>query len=130
MTAMKFKLRKEDKYAIVDCEVEKLDSLNAPDLKSELVYLIKNGHRNVIVNMESTRYCDSSGLSALLTGNRLAKEVEGTFVICGLQPVVEKLIKISQLTTVFNIVPTADEAVDMVMMEEIERELNEEGDDA
>jgi len=127
---MKFNLQKEDKYAVVSTDVEKLDSLNAPDLKSELVYLVKNGHRNIVVDMKATRYCDSSGLSALLTGNRLAKEEEGTFVICGLQPSVEKLISISQLNTVFNIVPTKDEAVDMVMMEEIERELKEEGGDA
>lgn len=127
---MKFNLQKEDKYAIVSSEVEKLDSLSAPDLKSELVYLIKNGQRNIIVDMQATRYCDSSGLSALLTGNRLTKEEDGTFVICGLQPAVEKLVKISQLNSVFNIVPTKDEAVDLVMMEEIERELKEEGGDA
>lgn len=123
---MKFNLQKEEKYAVVASDVEKLDSLNAPDLKSELVYLIKNSHRNIIVDLSATRYCDSSGLSALLTGNRLAKEENGTFVLCGLQPSVEKLVKISQLTSVFNIVPSKDEAVDMVMMEEIERELKEE----
>jgi anti-anti-sigma factor len=127
---MKFNLQKEEKYAVVASDVEKLDSLNAPDLKSELVYLAKNSHRNIIVDLSATRYCDSSGLSALLTGNRLAKEQDGTFVLCGLQPAVEKLVKISQLTSVFNIVPSKDEAIDMVMMEEIERELKEEGGDS
>ncbi len=122
---MKFDLQKEEKYAIVSAHVEKLDTLSAPDLKSELVYLLKNGFKNVIVDLNETKYCDSSGLSALLTGNRLAKEVDGSFVISGLQPAVEQLIKISQLNSVLNIVPSKEEAVDMVMMEEIERELKE-----
>jgi len=120
---MKFSVENEDKYTVVTSEVDKLDSMSAPDLKSELVYLGKSGKRNIVVDLNATRYCDSSGLSALLTGNRLCKENSGSFVICGLQPSVEKLVKISQLHSVLNITPTKDEAVDMVMMEEIEREL-------
>jgi len=123
---MKFSVENEEKYTVVTSEVEKLDTMSAPDLKSELVYLGKSGKRNIVVDLSSTRYCDSSGLSALLTGNRLCKENSGSFVICGLQPPVEKLVKISQLHSVLNITPTKEEAVDMVMMEEIERELGSE----
>ena len=120
---MSFKVQKEDQYAILYTQSEKVHSLNAPDLKSELVFLIKSGYKNIIVDMAETRYCDSSGLSALLTGNRLSKEAEGSFVLSSLQPSVEKLVAISQLNSVFDIVPTKDEAVDVVLMEEIERDL-------
>lgn len=126
---MKFSIENGDKYAAISAHVEKLDSLSAPDLKTELVYLAKSGVRNVIVNLEKTRYCDSSGLSALLTGNRMSKEHGGTFVLSNLQPAVEKLVQISQLDKVFNITPTQNEAVDMVMMEEIERELGSNDND-
>lgn len=120
---MSFKVQKEEQYAILYTQSEKVHSLNAPDLKSELVFLIKSGYKNIIVDMAETRYCDSSGLSALLTGNRLSKEAEGSFVLSSLQPSVEKLVAISQLNSVFDIVPTKDEAVDVVLMEEIERDL-------
>lgn len=120
---MKFSVENDEKYSVIVAHVEKLDSLSAPDLKTELLYLIKSGMRNIIVDLSSSRYCDSSGLSALLTGNRLCKELQGTFAICCLQPAVEKLVNISQLTFVFNITPTRNEAIDLVMMEEIEREL-------
>jgi len=120
---MSFKVQKEEQYAILYTQSEKVHSLNAPDLKSELVFLIKSGFKNIIVDMAETRYCDSSGLSALLTGNRLSKEAEGSFVLSSLQPSVEKLVAISQLNSVFDIVPTKDEAVDVVLMEEIERDL-------
>ncbi len=120
---MKFSIENDEKYAVIVSQVEKLDSLSAPDLKSEILYLIKSGVRNIIVDMEQSRYCDSSGLSALLTGNRLCKDNKGTFAICCLQPTVEKLVNISQLSSVFNITPTRNEAIDLVMMDEIEREL-------
>lgn len=120
---MDFEVKKEEKYTLVTTNVEKLDSLNAPDLKSELVVLNKNNVRNLIINLENTRYCDSSGLSAILVGNRLCKNSGGTFVVTGLQASVKKLISISQLESVLNITPTVSEAVDLVMMEEVERDL-------
>ncbi len=123
---MNFEVKNEDKYSLVTSKVEKLDSLNAPDLKSELVMMNKNGVRNIIINLDETRYCDSSGLSAILVGNRLAKNSGGTFVVTGLQASVKKLISISQLDSVLNITPTVSEAIDLVMMEEVERDLGDE----
>jgi anti-anti-sigma factor len=123
---MSFNVENGDQHVIVKNTSEKLHSLNAPELKSQLVVLIKGGTRNIVVDLSETRYCDSSGLSALLTGNRLCDEAGGSFVICSLQPAVKSLITISQLNSVLNIVPTTDEAVDMIMMEEIERDLNSE----
>ena len=119
----KFKIEEGEQHVVVHTLVDKFDSLTSPDIKSELVFLIKSGKKNVIVNLEQTRYVDSSGLSALLTGNRLCKDAKGSFVICCLQPSVEKLVQISQLTNVFEITPTLNEAIDIVMMDEIEREI-------
>src|SRR5690606_13075757 len=119
-----FTIIEGDQYVVIESQIEKLDSLTAPDIKTELVFLLKSGKKNIIVDLEKTKYVDSSGLSALLTGNRLCKEVKGSFVICCLQPSVEKLIQISQLTTVFEITPTRNEAIDIVMMDEIGREID------
>lgn len=121
----KFTLIEGEKYVVVESQVDKLDSLTAPDIKSELVFLLKSGKKNIIVDLEKTKYVDSSGLSALLTGNRLCKDTNGSFVICCLQPAVEKLVQISQLSSVFEITPTRNEAIDVVMMDEIEREIDE-----
>ncbi|MFT5602671.1 MAG: anti-sigma B factor antagonist [Flavobacteriales bacterium] len=99
---MPIKSTKEDSYTVVTVNLEKLDSIIAPDLKTEFVLLEKSGVNNIIVDLSEAKYCDSSGLSALLVGNRLLK-TKGKFVICGLQPNVKKLIEISQLHTVLNI---------------------------
>ncbi len=123
---MNFTIEDKGRYTLVTSNVDKLDTTCAPELKSELVYLNKTNVRNVIIDMSTTRYCDSSGLSALLVANRLCKSVNGTLVVCGLQEPVQKLIQISQLESVLSITPTAAEAVDLLYMEEIEKDVNKE----
>lgn len=110
---MSITTEKKSNFALVKIGVEKLDTIVAPDLKSEFVLLEKSGTKNVIVDLTETKYCDSSGLSALLVGNRLFKE-NGKLIISGLQPNVKKLIEISQLHNVLNIAETVSAAEAMI----------------
>jgi anti-anti-sigma factor len=121
---MNFTIDKQDKYTSIKVHVEKLDTTIAPALKSELVMLNAHGSKNIIIDLSETRYCDSSGLSAILVANRLCKNVNGTFVLCGLQSAVKKLVTISQLDTILNITPTFNEAVDYLFMEEVGKEAD------
>jgi hypothetical protein len=45
--------------------------------------------------------------------------------LTGAQPTVKKLITISQLDSVLNMVPTVSEAIDYLFMASIENDLNE-----
>ncbi|MBN4061983.1 MAG: anti-anti-sigma factor [Flavobacteriales bacterium] len=123
---MSFKIQKKDKYSLVTPQTDKLDGTLAPGLKSEFVMVNAEGFRNIILDLSNTRYCDSSGLSAILVANRLCKNAGGTLVMCCLQETVMKLVSISQLDSILNITPTLDEAVDLLFMEEIERGTNNE----
>ena len=120
---MKFVVSKKDKVTAISSKVEKLDALHSPELKSEVISVNRDGMKNIIIDLADTRYIDSSGLSALLVANRLCRDAGGTFVLCGLQDHVKKLISISQLETVLKITPTVSEAIDLVYMEELERDV-------
>ncbi len=123
---MKFAIDKEEKYSVLALEEENLNSILAPDLKSEFVFLRNEGVRNLIFDMQHVKYVDSSGLSAILTANRLWKDY-GSFVITNAtHPSVEKLIKISRLDTILTLVPTLAESIDYIYMEETERQMQEE----
>ncbi len=107
-------------------EEENLNSSYAPAFKSDLILLNQEGIRNLILDLSKVKYVDSSGLSAILTGHRLWKD-QGCFVIAGqLQPMVSKLIDISRLQSILTLIPTLSEAVDFVMMDELERGLESE----
>jgi anti-anti-sigma factor len=121
---MEFKIEKQEKYTLIQVLEEKLDTNVAPSLKSELVLISGKGEKNIILDLSNCRYCDSSGLSAILVANRLCKNANGTFVLTGLNDAVDRLITISQLDTVLNIAYSTEEAVDIVNTEEEGREKN------
>jgi anti-sigma B factor antagonist len=107
---MKFDITQHIQYTLVETKVEKLDASNASELKVELQSLNKSGVNSIILDCSKTKYCDSSGLSAILTANRLCKDTNGKFVLCGLQANVSKMIQISQLDKVLAIVASKEEA--------------------
>ena len=87
---MKFTVDKQEKYVVFTIEEEKLTSLLAPKVKSEMVMLNQEGVRNIILDMRQVKYVDSSGLSAILTTERLCKNSKGSFVLCGVQELVRR----------------------------------------
>src|SRR6187549_597230 len=122
---MKYTIDKQEKYCGLKLHEDKLDSTVAPGLKSELITLHAEGVRNIILDLSDVKYTDSSGLSALLVGNRIVQEEGGIFVLSSLSEHTMKLIKISQLDSVLNILPTVEEAIDTVYMHEIEKDLKD-----
>ena len=123
---MKYSLDKQEKYSAFKLEEENLNSIIAPLLKSEFVFLRNEGVKNLIFDLSDVKYVDSSGLSAILTANRLWKGY-GTFLLTGVNHTpVKKLIEISRLETILTIIPTLPESIDFIFMEEIERGLSEE----
>lgn len=125
---MKFTLDRQEKYNTIKVDEEKLDSTISPDLKSEFLTIQGQGIKNIIVDLSDVKYIDSSGLSAILVGNRVFTEAEGSFILAGVSEHAMKLIKISQLDGVLDILPTVEEAVDAVFMNELEQGL-ENGED-
>ncbi len=105
---------KKEEFTLVNLDTDRLDTNNAPDLKTEFVKLTNNGESNIVLDMSNCSYCDSSGLRAILVGNRLCEDNIGTFILCGLQPDVEYLIRISMLHTVLLITKTVEEAEDLL----------------
>ncbi len=105
-----FSVERNERYTVIRLSAEKLDTLVAPALKSELVMLNADGVRNLIIDLGSARYCDSSGLSAILVANRLCKNADGILVLSNLQESVRKLINISQLDSILQIVPDVETA--------------------
>lgn len=123
---MKYSVDKKEQFVIFTVQEEKLDSSLSPQLKSELLTVQAEGYSNLILDMSQVKYVDSSGLSALLVGNRTFSENGGIFLISSPQEHVNKLIKISMLDKVLNVVDNHEEAFEAVFIHEIENGQKEE----
>ena len=126
---MKFSINKEEKYTVLKLDEEKLDTVIAPGLKSEFTNLNAEGTKNIIFDMSSITFIDSSGLSAILVANRLCGSMNGYLILTHVQKQPLHLINISQLMDVFNVIPTVEEAVEAIFMNEIEGEIRDEEDE-
>jgi anti-sigma B factor antagonist len=115
---MAFEVNKNGSYTLVKVNSERLDTNNAPDLKSKLVVVNNEGEKNIILDLSNCNYCDSSGLRAVLVANRLCEDAIGTFILTGLQPDVDNLVRISMLHTVLLITNTVKEAEDLLKKKE------------
>ncbi len=120
---MKFSIDKQERYSIIKPEEENLNSSVAPQLKSEFVILANEGINNLILDLSQVKYVDSSGLSSILTARRLWSNL-GTFIVTGVtHSAVKRLVEISKVDSVLNILPTMSEAVDFIFMEELQRDM-------
>jgi anti-anti-sigma factor len=123
---MNLSIDKQEKYVLVQIKEAKLTSNIAPELKAEVVVLHHENFKNMIFDMSEVQYCDSSGLSAILVGYRMCRDNNGMFVLTGVQEHVKKLISISQLDTMLIQLPTNNEAIDLIFMEEVEKHIHKE----
>ena len=116
---MKYTVDKQTNYTLFSLDEDNLNAIIAPDLKSKFVILFNEGVANLILDLSKVKYVDSSGLSAILTADRLWKQL-GVFILTGVQhPTVKKLIEISQLDDVLVIIPTVSESIDYAYMQAI-----------
>lgn len=122
---MKSIIEKNERYTIFSIKEKNLTSHNSSDLKSEIAILAAEGYSSILLNLSELEFMDSSGLGALLNANRTSKDHGGFLVIYGLNENNSNLIRIAKLDKVLLIANSEKEAVDMLILEELDRDLSE-----
>lgn len=107
---MNFKVLNKAQHSIISSSVDKINLANASELKSVILSINKSNINNIIIDLSESSYCDSSGLSAILSANRLCKNSNGQFILTGLLPNVKKMIEIAQLHRVLSITENLEQA--------------------
>jgi len=121
---MKSTLEKNERFSIFTLKEKNLTSHNSSDLKSEVAILVAEGYNSILLNLTEVEFMDSSGLGALLNVDRTAKEQNGFLVIFGLNQNNNNLIRIAKLDKVLLIAQTQKEAIDLLILQELERDLS------
>jgi len=103
----------EEKGSVVVIVVkeERLDAHNSSELKAQMLNLFEEGKTNLVVDLETVRFVDSSGLGSLVSGFKNASARNGNLKLCSLQPQVKSMFELTRLHRVFEIFTTKDEAL-------------------
>ena len=89
----------------------KLDLANAGKLKDAVKQLLDNGNTQVHLTMKGVDFINSSGLGALVSLMKEVRVHKGRLTLSDLAPYVNEIFEITQLSHVFEIYKTNEEAL-------------------
>ena len=88
-----------------------VDLYTAPEFKQQLLDVIAQGGKNVVVDFSDTTFIDSTTLGVLVGGVKRLRTNEGQLSLVCSDRNITKIFEITGLDRVFTIYPTRDEAI-------------------
>jgi anti-anti-sigma factor len=124
---MKVKTDTKEKFHVITVQESSMSADMAAKLADLLLPYLQNDVKNVILNLKELQSLDEIAAEKLVKLQQNFYEKNSSFVVCEIQKPVEDFLDSVNLLEMMNTTPTQSEAMDIVQMEEIEREfLNEE----
>jgi anti-sigma B factor antagonist len=81
----------------------RVDASTADDLRQYLKETLQNDVRHLVVDMIQVDFIDSSGLGALVSGFKAARENHGSFVLANVGRQVRIALELTRLNQVFTV---------------------------
>lgn len=92
--------------------IGRLDVTVSGEVEEKLMEIIeKDNIRHLILNMEQVEYMSSSGFRVAIALLRRLKDKDGSLKICCVRPAVKRIFDVIELTSLFEIYDTQEEAV-------------------
>ena len=124
---MQVKTDTKEKFHAITLPGPALSASMTEELAECLLPYLQNGVKNVVLILKDIKNIENAAAEKLVYIQQKFYENNASFVICELQEQVEEFLDRDELLEVMNVTPTESEAWDVVQMEEIERELLDEG---
>ncbi|MEA2666280.1 MAG: anti-sigma factor antagonist [Candidatus Eremiobacteraeota bacterium] len=88
-----------------------LDIATSPAVRAALTNASEQGDHRLIVDLTKVDFLDSTGLGALIGGQRRAKEFDGEIRLVAKEGQILRLLRITGLLKVFAVYPTLEDAL-------------------
>jgi anti-anti-sigma factor len=125
---MQVKTDTKEKFHAITLPGPSLSASMTEELGECLLPFLQNDVKNVVLKLKDIQNIDIAAAEKLVYIQQRFYEHHVSFVICELQKSVEDFLDKHELLEMMNVTPTESEAWDIVQMEEIERELLDEGE--
>jgi anti-sigma B factor antagonist len=90
----------------------RLTSFEVGALREAISRLLKEGHKNIILNLNGLQYLDSSGIGELARSYVAVVKLGGMMKAIGLSSRVEEILKVTKLYQVFPEFPSEEAALE------------------
>lgn len=102
-------VRQRDGCAVLAVSGE-VDLATAPQLRNQLIDLVADGHRRIVVDLSGTDFLDSTGLGALVAGLKRLRAHDGEMRVVCTTPRVRKVFELTHVDRVLPLFESVDEA--------------------
>ena len=120
---MKVKIDTKEKLHVISVEEDILAANMTEDLKKTFLRFLSESVKNLVINFGQVAEIESEAADTLASLQQDYYDEGNSMVFCNFQPEVENFLDGKELLELMNVTPTESEAVDIVQMEEMEREL-------
>jgi anti-sigma B factor antagonist len=103
-------IRQAGRISLIDVS-GRLTSFEVGALHDSVSRLLKQGRKNIVLNLSGLQYLDSSGIGELAKIYVSVVKGDGELKVVGLSPKVEQILKITQLYQVFPEFPSEEAAL-------------------
>lgn len=93
---------------VIDGEV---DIQTAPDLDTAIAELLQTGCAELVIDLDSVTFLDSSGLGVLIAANKRLLAANGSLKLVCTREMILKVFRITRLVDVFRIYDSLDAAL-------------------
>ncbi len=80
-------------------------------LRDRIDELVRDGHRDILIDLAQMQFIDSSELGRLIRSHIAVRQAGGRVRLCNLVPRVAQLMRMTKLDTVLEIYDTVDDAL-------------------
>ncbi|MGL4370246.1 MAG: STAS domain-containing protein [Spirochaetota bacterium] len=105
---MEVTIKDHGEHKIVSINGE-VDLYNVSELKKTLFSITDGANASVVVDMKEVNYMDSSGIGALVAGQKKMKAHSGKFALMNIHDDVLNILKLATLDKFFKIYENEDE---------------------
>lgn len=123
---MKYQITEQGNYTLIEILESQLSESHHSHFKKLFTEIQSKKISHVIIDMNYMTRFDASGLPMLILGHNIFKEL-GSFILCEIPLELEKLIKNNPSANKLDFVPTSEEAIEFVMLTDLENMLKKEG---
>ena len=120
---MNVKIDTKEKFTVIKPEEQTMSVNMTDEINNMLLPYLQKDIPHVILKMDTVQEMDESTGELIASIQQKFYDNNCSFVVCGLQKVVEENLDKQELLEMMNVTPTESEAWDIVQMEEIEREF-------
>ena len=103
-------ITQKDDIIIIELE-GRLDIQESLEVEKRINEIINNGYKKLVFDLSKVEYLSSSGLRIFIAASRRLMPVDGEIKMANMSDQVKKVFDLVELTDLFKIYPTVEEAV-------------------